>query len=181
MYGGFVLRKFNLKNRLLMIFAVIVLGITGLYGCGKKDGIVSKEFKVIYRNKTEAIIKFGENNELTVTSAQGKYNAGQEFKDTYQLKEVDGKEYLLLPEIDKDILYIQGAGNPTARISRYNSKDNKEWYVYQLVNKEDKVIMYNLSYKKGKEDKFKDVDDLNMLGIGDNNDINSILEPISTN
>lgn len=32
-------------------------------------------------------MKFGVNHELTVISAQGKYNAGQEFRGKYQLKE----------------------------------------------------------------------------------------------
>ena len=61
------------KNKLILLIGIILLSGISLYGCGKNDGdeIVGKEFKVIHKNKIEAIMKFGVNHELTVISAQG--------------------------------------------------------------------------------------------------------------
>ena len=81
-------------------------------------------------------MKFGVNHELTVISAQGKYNAGQEFRGKYQLKEKEGKLFLLIPKIDREILDIQNFGYQTVEIHR---KDSKDWYVYQL---EEKIINF---------------------------------------
>ena len=160
------MKKVKIKNKLILLIGIILLSGISLYGCGKNDGdeIVGKEFKVIHKNKIEAIMKFGVNHELTVISAQGKYNAGQEFRGKYQLKEKEGKLFLLIPKIDREILDIQNFGYQTVEIHR---KDSKDWY------------LYHLTIKDGKEDKFKGVNDLSMLEIkkeDDKNDINSILE-----
>ncbi|EHJ07522.1 hypothetical protein [Staphylococcus simiae] len=166
-------------SKSFMMLIVIVVGIVALYGCGKSD-IDGKSFKVFHKNKFEATMEFGKNNELTVKSAEGKYNAGQEFRGEYQLKEVDGKQFLLLPKLDSEILDIQTFGYKTVEIDNLNSKDKKDWYVYQLEEKDNKFFMYDLTIKEGKADKFKDINDLNMLEIkkeDDKNDINSILEP----
>ena len=172
------MKKVKIKNKLILLIGIILLSGISLYGCGKNDGdeIVGKEFKVIHKNKIEAIMKFGVNHELTVISAQGKYNAGQEFRGQYQLKENEGKLLLLIPKIDREILDIQNFGYQTVEIHR---KDSKDWYVYQLEEKDNKFFMYDLTIKDGKEDKFKGVNDLSMLEIkkeDDKNDINSILE-----
>ena len=77
------------------------------------------------------------------------------------MKEKEGKLFLLIPKIDREILDIQNFGYQTVEIHR---KDSKDWYVYQL---EEKIInfMYDLTIKDGKEDKFKGVNDLSMLEI----------------
>lgn len=170
----------NLKSMVVVIVTVII--IVGLYGCGKKDGdeIVGKEFKVIHKNKIEAVMKFGKNNELTVVSAQGKFNAGQEFRDKYQIKKNKDKEYVLLPKIDGEILHIQSAGYRTATIDRLDTKENEDWYIYQIEKNNNNIIMYDLTYKKGEADKFKSIDDLDMLEIRDGNEVNSTLEPVDS-
>ncbi|MDH9708120.1 hypothetical protein PZL18_08870 [Staphylococcus epidermidis] len=106
------MKKVKIKNKLILLIGIILLSGISLYGCGKNDGdeIVGKEFKVIHKNKIEAIMKFEVNHELTVISAQGKYNAGQEFRGKYQLKEKEGKLFLLIPKIDREILDIQNFG-----------------------------------------------------------------------
>ena len=78
------------------------------------------------------------------------------------MKEKEGKLFLLIPKIDREILDIQNFGYQTVEIHR---KDSKDWYVYQLEEKDNKFFMYDLTIKDGKEDKFKGVNDLSMLEI----------------
>ncbi|EHJ07523.1 hypothetical protein [Staphylococcus simiae] len=170
------MKIFELNYKSIFLILVFMLAIVSLYGCGKSD-LDGKKFNVIQNNKLDATMEFGKDNELIVKSAQGKYNAGQEFRGQYQLKEVDGKQFLLLPKMDREILDIQNFGYQTVEIDNLNSKDKKDWYVYQLEEKDNKFFMYDLTIKEGKADKFKDVDDLNMLEIQKDHKVNSILEP----
>ena len=48
------------------------------------------------------------------------------------MKEKEGKLFLLIPKIDREILDIQNFGYQTVEIHR---KDSKDWYVYQLEEK----------------------------------------------
>ncbi|UVI86675.1 hypothetical protein [Staphylococcus aureus] len=176
------MKNMNLNLKSMVVIMVTVIIIVGLYGCGKKDGdeIVGKEFKVIQGNRVEGGLKFGENGDLTAISATGKYNAGKELKGKYQIKEFDGKQFLILTKIDTDILNIQNFGYRTATIDRLDSKENEDWYIYQIEKTNNNIIMYDLTYKKGKADKFKSIDDLDMLEIRGGNEVNSTLEPVDS-
>ena len=173
------MKKVKIKNKLILLIGVILLSGISLYGCGKKDGdeIVGKEFKVIHRNKTEAIMKFGENNELTIISAQGKYNAGQEFRGKYQLKEKDGKLFLISSSIPTDLLDLH-QDNTTG--ARYQDENKKTLWVHILERDGTNFKVY-VAIEKGINEHFDNIKNLRQLNKYERDGFNVTLEPLDKN
>lgn len=175
------MKKVKIKNKLILLIGIILLSVSGisLYGCGKKGGdeIVGKEFKVIHKNKIEAIMKFGVNHELTVISAQGKYNAGQEFRGKYQLKEKDGKLFLMSSSIPTDLFDLH-QDNTTG--ARYQDENKKTLWVNILERDGNNFKVY-VAIEKGINEHFDNIKNLRQLKKYERDGFNVTLEPLDKN